>query len=126
MIKLGRSLIKSMNGVEYSVRRSTAGVYVAGAWVESATTTVTVLASKQAVGGYDIQRLPEGDRTKQVIKLYSADELKIHDERTGSAADVITVDSIDYEVKTCEHWSSYWKAMATKVEDALTPDPEEA
>jgi hypothetical protein len=114
---LGRSLIVSMGGEEFIVKRSSGGSYVNGVYTGPPLAGVTITASKQPLGR-DVENLAEGDRTKNSVKLYSADELKIHNEKTGAAADVIIIDGSDFEIKYVEAWPNYWKAIAVEVESS--------
>lgn len=115
---LGASLIRSMGGKKFSVRRSRGGSYVNGVWTEDDTgpAILQVLASEQPVNGKDIERIPEGDRVREVRKLYAAQELRPHNERTGAEADVITIRGQEFQVSTVERWQSYWKCLIVSLE----------
>lgn len=117
-MSLGRSLIRSMGGKEYPVTRSRGGSYIAGIWTEddSGPADLKALMSEQPVTGKDIERIEEGDRNKEIKKVYSADELRIHNESTGSQADIVTIRGKQFQVQTVERWTDYWKCLIISLE----------
>lgn len=117
MISLGRSLIASMNGAFYTVKRSKAGKYVDGIWQEDKCKdkTTTVFASIQPVTGDDLKRLEEGDRQSDTRKLYSADPLYTSNDTNQAHADIVLIDGKEYQVQVAEHWPNYTKAIAVRV-----------
>lgn len=122
MISLGRSLIQNLNGADYSVERSGGGSYANGVWQESGTSVVSVFASVQPLSGSDLERIAQGDRLKEFLKLYSADEVFTLNEITGAKADAITIDGKVYLAYSVQKWPSYWKVLAVKQEDAWNAD----
>lgn len=76
----------------------------------------TAFASKQPLAGHEIVRIPEGDRTRQRFKLYSADHLRVHDEATGAIADVVILPEGKFQVESVEPWTNFWKAIIVKIE----------
>lgn len=117
-VALGRSLIASMNGINLSVTRYAAGTYVAGKYVPGAASTVTALATVQPLGGNDIMRIPEGDRTRERRKLYSADLLYIERPATKNKADEVSIDGVAWQVESIETWPNYWKVIVVRMEPA--------
>lgn len=115
MVSLGRSLIQSMNGKRRTLKRSVDAGYVNGVW-NSVVTGVYVMAGVQPATGADIKRLPEGDRAKKVLRVYSADELRVHDEKAGLPADIIIIGQDDFVVVEVERWPNYWKALVVRRE----------
>lgn len=113
--KLGRSLIKKMHGTNYNVLRSSGGAYVNGVWTDS-TTTIQVFAAKQSLSGHEVVRIPEGDRTRQRFKLYSADFLQPNDDISKARADVVTLPEGKFQVESCEPWTNFYKAIIVKIE----------
>lgn len=62
--------------VEVDVQRITGGNWVKGAWVKGTPTTVTIKANIQPVlKSTDTLLLPESDRSKECIKVYTTSEL---------------------------------------------------
>lgn len=77
----------------------------------------TIEAWVQPVSGADLERLPEGRRTKKVIKLYSLDEIFSASTADAEMPDVIVVGSEEYEVENVFDWAAdgaYWKALAVR------------
>lgn len=105
-----------------TVTRSVAGVYTSGRWVPGATSPVTVRASVQPATPKQLERLPEGLRTKAGVSVWSTTALRTADEATGLVADVIAWDGASWEVQQVEHWGHYapgmehWRAVATRVD----------
>ena len=58
-----------------TIARTGPGAYVRGVWTQGAPAAVTIQASVQPVTGRELEALPEGLRTKGVVKVYSDDEL---------------------------------------------------
>lgn len=77
---------------------------------------LTCFASQQPLSGSEIVRIPEGDRDRERMKLYSADELRISSEITQAAADVVTVNGIEYQVESVARWTDYWKCIIVEIE----------
>lgn len=77
---------------------------------------VTILATEMPLTGHDLLRIPEGDRTRERKKIYSADIVFIENPDTKAKADVVTVYGKDYQVESVETWPQYWKAVLVSVE----------
>lgn len=111
-------------------KRRIAGTYVAGEWVEgSLEADQTFKMSVQPATGRDLLRLPEGLRTRDVVKIFCGlGELRTADERTNLVADRIVYLGEEYEVVAVEAWSMaqmpHVEAMAVRVDRAgvVTPD----
>lgn len=103
---------------KFSVERGSAGAYVNGAFVPGATTTLVVLGSVQPLNGRELENLPEGQRVKESIKIYTATELKTVDEVNQIKADVVIDGGKRYEVQTVDRHSmslgSHFKVTAFK------------
>jgi hypothetical protein len=93
------------------------GNYVQGRWVEGAAETLEILASVQPATPKELQRLPEGDRTKAVIAIWTTTELRTASSPPGAQADRVTYAGSTYEVQAVEAWDlgGYWKALASRV-----------
>lgn len=114
--KLGRSLIKSMGGQLLPVTRFSTGSYVNGTLVQGTPITgVAALASVQPITGDEIAEVPEGDREREIKKIYSADEL--FPEGPGPRqADLLALDGFSWLVLTAAKWPQYWKCMIARVD----------
>jgi hypothetical protein len=98
----------------YMVSQPT-GSFVAGRWVSGAPFQFQVTASVQPASGKELDRLPEGFRTREVLAVYTATELRVG--AAGVPPDRIEVQGGTYEVQAVERWESggYWKALAARV-----------
>ena len=66
----------SVGSVCLTVKRKTAGSYVNSRWQEGTETTIKIKANVQPnLSGRDVRTLPEGDRSKKTIKLYTTSDL---------------------------------------------------
>lgn len=86
----------------YTVTRRGASSYVAGVRVPPSSSTFQIIASVQPATGLDVQRLPEGKRNQESIKLWTPTELKSA-ERTQEP-DLVAIDGASFEVQTCKRW----------------------
>jgi hypothetical protein len=79
MMTLGISppLLLSLNGqVDITVSRSVGGIWVKGVYKPNAPTTLTIKANIQPIlKSTETQMLPEGDRSKEMVKVYTTSEL---------------------------------------------------
>lgn len=87
-------------------RQTTARTFVKGREVPPATTQFEVQATIQPITGREVLKLPEGERSENQIKIYSATKLNVATE-AGIAGDVITYDSDDFEIVAVENWNKF-------------------
>jgi hypothetical protein len=76
----------------------------------------TIEASVQPLRGNEVDRLPEGLRTRELKKLYTSTEL--NGSAPGEEPDRVTIDGEVWEVATVERWAelgNYWKVMIAKL-----------
>lgn len=102
---------------DYSVARSALATYdVHGDPVAGASSSFSIRACVQPVSGRDLQRVPEGWRTQELITLFTPTELRT---KTGmNEPDVVTVNGVAYQVQQVERWAelgNYWRVLAMKV-----------
>lgn len=103
-----------------TVTRSAAGGYVSGRWSAGATSTFDVTASIQPVKlrHDELQHLPEGDRNRSAIRVYTATELHSESEAGGTLADFVTWDGEQWEIFKVDIWTlgiTHYKALALRV-----------
>lgn len=70
----------------------------------------------------ELERLPEGDRDRETITVYSREPLRVGQRPGGDtecpAADVIHWQGQRYEVASVEPWPGYVRALATLLPEA--------
>lgn len=107
-----------------TVKRHTAGAYVNGRWDEAAPEEIAMKGAVQPAKPNELMNLPEGQRTRASIKIYSDAELLTVDESAARKADVITYNGRDYEVKETGLYEGFglkaYKSIALAVE--LAPE----
>ena len=99
--------MKLLNLETLTVTRYAAGAYGSdGVYVPGSTTTLTVQATVQPLNGKDLQILPEGLRTREAFKLYTATELRTTDQTAGTLSDIVTRGGALYDVQQVGPWLS--------------------
>lgn len=103
----------------YAVTRRAAASYDSdGKVVLPAPTVVNVDASIHRVAGRDLQRLPEGVRAEETIKIFTTVPLYTKD--AAHEPDVVNAHGYDWEVVTVDGWgdlgAGYWRSFASKVQ----------
>ena len=96
----------------------TPGMWINGRWEAPEGATATIIASVQPAGE-DVERLPEGLRTKNAISVFSVSELRPVRRAENEPSDVVRWDGERYEVGFVEDWNingKYWRAVCTKVD----------
>jgi hypothetical protein len=96
-----------------AITRTAAGSYVAGHYVAGSPQQFDARGNIQPLTGIELQQLPEGDRQKEVKKIYTAFALQ--------NGDVVTrAGGIRYEVQTVEDWTAFhqphYKARLVRIE----------
>ena len=84
------------------------------------TATVSAKASVQPTSGRDLQRLPEGKNTQDLISVWTLEPLQLGDVGAGILPDLITYAGSTYEVEHVEPWVNhlgvtYYFGIARKV-----------
>ena len=96
-----------------TITRTAAGSYVAGHYVAGSPQQFDARGNIQPLSGIELQQLPEGDRQKEVKKIYTAFALQNGDVVTRS-------DGIRYEVQAVEDWTAFhqphYKARLVRIE----------
>ena len=86
-----------LGGGQYSVARRTTGTYTNGRYSgPGATTTIVITASVQPISGRDLVVVPEGQRTDESRKIFTATQLVTRTPTTEP--DVITIGGEPYAV----------------------------
>ena len=80
--------------------RKTSGDYLGGVWVDGVSEEVTILANVQPTKGSELMALPESDRSRDIIKIYTTEEILGVQEGDGKTSpDLIIWQGNTYEVK---------------------------
>ena len=110
-----------------TIKRQGAGSYVNGRWTDGTTVTPapTITANVQPANTRDLLLLPESERTKEWVKLYTSDLIRTMNEGTGGwAADEFTWNGYVYRVMRVKRYQmgvlDHYMALAARVE--LTPN----
>lgn len=91
-----------------------------GRWVDGATTDVSIAASVQPLEGKDRAILPEGDRSKDGIKLYTTSDLVPADQHAGTSGDRVVVNGVVFEVRNVVRERSiipHYRAFALRLQE---------
>lgn len=103
-------------------RRFAAGTWTAGKYTPGATTDLTVTdASIQPASGKVLQRLDEGDRTRDVRTLRSRTEFRPVDQNTDTLADHVIFQGETFEVNmVLPHISilNYYEVTIIKIDES--------
>jgi hypothetical protein len=102
-----------------SVTRRAAGTETAGIYTPGATTTLTVNPIVvQPIAGRTLARMPEGQRTREPVAVWTREALRTAQDPAGAMADRFTYLGALYEVVEVHAWSGqggYYQYTAVKV-----------
>lgn len=105
-----------------TVTRYGTGQYVDALYQTGATTTFTTKMSIQPLNGKDLLNLPEGQRTRNLMKAYASVQMYTAEIAASKKADLVTTGGVTYEVQKVESWESsgnkivpYWKLLLAEV-----------
>lgn len=84
------------------------------------TSTVSAKASVQPTSGRDLQRLPEGKNTQDLVSVWTLEPLQLGDVGQGILPDLVAYNGSTYEAEHVEPWLghlgvTYYFAIARKV-----------
>jgi hypothetical protein len=95
-------------------------------WVKGRTSPATLQAavsfraSIQPMNGRELLVLPEGERTREYIKLYTDTQLNMADPVTGAKGDLVSYKGRTWEVTQSNDWNlndyAHFKFLAVVVE----------
>lgn len=114
--------LKLTGSVQLNLTRTSPGGYVNGKYVEGTTSVVTIKANVQPiVKSTDLSMLPEGDRAKAALEIYSPDEIRMLKEgANGYIADRFVWNDEEFEVMKAVRWQmqhlDHFHAIAKRVE----------
>ena len=103
------------------------GGYVDGTWHNASPTEIEIEMSVQPINGHELVQLPEGDRSREWVKGYTAVEMQIADEVNGVRGDWILWNNKNYEVQKSERWMitdlNHYKVLMAEVNVEYTATP---
>lgn len=111
------SAINALASGTYTVTRYGAGSYSNGGATLGSSSTFTIRASVQPATGRELQRLPEGERVRDWLAIWTPTLLRTQE--GSSAPDRISIDGYTYEVAIVDDWMSeggYCKAIAQRLD----------
>lgn len=83
-------------------------------------TSLTMIAVVTPVTGRELERLPEGLRTRQPRRFFTVDALRTADDRSRFAADVVTIGDQEYQIERVSDWSDhgYYESIGVRLENS--------
>jgi hypothetical protein len=113
-------VIEALGTDTYVVTRSTSaqGDDGHGRVAAGAITTLPIVASIQPASGRVLERLPEGERSGDFIRVWTATPLQTTDATTGLAGDTLVYKGKSYQVEQVNDWSesgNFCDALARQV-----------
>ncbi len=127
--RIGRRSARILNGDRFSrnftlTQQATGSRDSEGLWVEGAETSATLKGSIQPSTDKERLQLPEGERASEAITVYinTTDKDAISPIKVGTTqadSDIITVDSLNYAVRSVTPWFDFGhlQAIAVRLED---------
>jgi len=127
--RIGRRSARILNGDRFSrnftlTQESTGSRGDDGLWIDGTQTGTTLKGSIQPSTDKERLQLPEGERAMEAITVYinTTDKNAISPIKVGatqSDSDIITVDSLNYAVRSVTPWFDFGhlKAIAVRLED---------
>jgi len=103
-----------------TITRRAAGSYVDGRWAGGASSSLSIVASVQPDRPRpdELLHLPEGDRAREGLRLYTATEVRTANETNNTPADMVTWAGEQWEVVKVEKWPAsiaHYKALCLRV-----------
>ena len=78
--------------------------------------TFTAAGCVQPATAREREVLPEGERDRETLVIYTRTALRTGDEAEGTAADAIDVNGVRYTVSAVEAWPHYVRALAQRTQ----------
>jgi len=127
--RIGRRSARILNGDRFSrnftlTKESTGSRGSDGLWIDGTQTSTTLKGSVQPSTDKERLQVPEGERTMETITVHINTLVKddispIKVGTTQADSDIITVDSLNYAVRSVTPWFDFGhlQAIATRLED---------
>lgn len=104
---------------EFTYVRNVSGSYVNGVWTEgTASTPRTAKGAIQPLNAQELEMLPEGQRKRASLKIYTSTELREVDEISKVKGDIVTVRGSTWEVQRVYKQATpfgHYKCLVTEV-----------
>lgn len=114
---LSEAILAESQAIEFTRAGTPSSSY--GRVVPGTPSTFSANAAVQPLSPRERLLLPEGERTKEKIKIYSTTQLRIGSPDAGTIGDRFTHNGVLFEVDAEAAWSgdgSHYRYWATKVE----------
>lgn len=116
-------------GTSYTFRRFSPGYYEKGNWVPGVeivphdangnSVYFSMIASIQRLSAQETVALPDGQRTREWIRIYTETRLERTIEEEKTKGDVVQYGGAEYEVVKVEDWTmspiSHYKILAVRI-----------
>ncbi len=116
-MNLSGTILRLANGT-YVVRRYAPTTYVGGRAQTPTPTVFTIRAIIVPANPRDLQRLPEGERSNDRIRVFTTERLNTADVATSTLSDRVVYRDLEYEVEAVEDYdaaAAFFKITARKV-----------
>lgn len=113
-------VVDSMATGTYTVTRR-AAEFAGGDAVPTSSETLTIKALVVPLSGRELQRLPEGLRSRELKAVYTTTDLRRGAD--DALPDVVTVDGEDYEVQLVDDWQApggFLRAVVARIPKIAT------
>ena len=115
------SLVDNFMTDTVEIKRFAVGSYVKGQYQRGNIEKIEgVICSIQPIKGRELMNLPEAQRTKEGVKLYTNIELFTADDVNNKKADRFEYNNQEWEIQKVERWVNtdieYFKSLAVKVD----------
>jgi hypothetical protein len=113
---LSTPIVDFATGTYTVTRAGGAGTYVDGVFVPASTSSVSVLACVQPLTGRELERLPEGIRSRELLSVYTVAAL--FNEAPGVRPDIIAIDGRSWQVEKVERFDAlgnYFHSIVSKI-----------
>lgn len=113
-------VIDSLGTGEVVVERAVRPIgFVNGNAVVDTPDPITIDANVQPASPRDLMRLPENDRTREIVIVFTKEALEVSSPTTGKMGDVVRYADRRFEVIRREDWlvqSGHFRCWAAKIE----------
>jgi hypothetical protein len=116
VLNMSRAVRRLSQTAKVKVIRQSAGEFVDGRYIRQEPTEFEILASVQPAEGRTLLQLPEAQRTREVIEIYSVDRLLVGT-ASGLPGDIVEFEGRRFQVTLAEDWDGlgkYFRSVAVR------------